>query len=61
MNFSLDGYMTLGADWRVSNSIALSAAVGGAYDIVPLNKRLFEETSSRFRLKMNVGLKFRIE
>lgn len=61
MNFSLDGYVTLGADWRVSNSIALSAAVGGAYDMTPLNKRLFEETSSRFRLKMNVGLKFRIE
>lgn len=60
-HFALDGYLTLGADYRVSESIALAASVGGAYDIIPLNQRLFEDTSSRLRLKMNVGLKFRIQ
>ena len=60
-HFALDGYMTLVVDYRISRSIALAASVGGAYDIIPLNQRLFEDASSRLRLKMNVGLKFTIQ
>ena len=59
--FSLDSYATLGVDYNITRAISLGVSVGGAYDIIPMNKQLFEDSSSRLRLKMNVGLKFRIQ
>lgn len=59
--FFLDSYATLGVDYNITRAISLGVSVGGAYDIIPMNNQLFEDSSSRLRLKMNVGLKFRIQ
>lgn len=56
--FVLDTFAGAGVDYKITPNIGIGVNIGGVYDVVPMNKRLFCEPISRLHLKANIGLKF---
>lgn len=60
-SFYLDTHLSVGAEYSITNSMSLYGAIGGGYDLVPMNKELFSTADSRWHLKMNAGVRFEIK
>lgn len=60
-SFYLDTHLSVGAEYSITNSMALYGAIGGGYDLIPMNKDFFDTNDSRWHLKMNAGVRFEIK
>lgn len=60
-SFYLDTHLSVGAEYSITNSMSLYGAIGGGYDLVPMNKELFSTADSRWHLNMNAGVRFEIK
>lgn len=57
----LDTHLSLGAEYKISKSIGIYGAIGGGYDLIPLDRELFATTNSRWHLKLRAGVRFEIK
>lgn len=60
-SFYLDTHLSVGAEYSITNSMAIYGAIGGGYDLVPMNKELFSTADSRWHLNMSAGVRFEIK
>lgn len=60
-SFYLDTHLSVGAEYSITNAMALYGAIGGGYDLIPLDKEFFSTANSRWHLKMSAGLRFEIK
>lgn len=60
-SFYLDTHLSVGAEYSITNSMSLYGAIGGGYDVIPLDKEFFSSANSRWHLKMSAGLRFEIK
>lgn len=57
----LDTHLSLGAEYKISKSTGIYGAIGGGYDLIPLDQELFATTNSRWHLKLSAGVRFEIK
>ena len=60
-SFYLDTHLSVGAEYSLTNSMSLYGAIGGGYDVIPLDKEFFGSANSRWHLKMSAGVRFEIK
>lgn len=60
-SFYLDTHLSVGAEYSLTNSMSLYGAIGGGYDVIPLDKEFFSSANSRWHLKMSAGVRFEIK
>lgn len=59
--FYLDTHLSVGAEYSITDAMSLYGAIGGGYDLIPMNKELFSTADTRWHLKMNAGVRFEIK
>lgn len=60
-SFYLDTHLSVGAEYSITNSMSLYGAIGGGYDVIPLDKEFFSSANSRWHLNMSAGVRFEIK
>lgn len=60
-SFYLDTHLSVGAEYSINHSMSLYGAIGGGYDVIPLDKEFFSSANSRWHLKMSAGVRFEIK
>ena len=60
-SFYLDTHLSVGAEYSINHSMSLYGAIGGGYDLIPMNKEFFSSANSRWHLKMSAGLRFEMK
>ena len=60
-SFYLDTHLSVGAEYSINHSMSLYGAIGGGYDVIPLDKEFFSSANSQWHLKMSAGVRFEIK
>ncbi|MDO5016799.1 MAG: outer membrane beta-barrel protein [Porphyromonas sp.] len=56
-SFYVDANLSAGVQYKITDTVGFYGAVGGSYDVKPMNRQLYNSPKSRMHLELKAGLR----